>query len=452
MRFDEVIARGGRIDDADPDHGYLPGFGNTHSTEAEEGALPVGRNSPQRPPLGLYAEQLSATAFTAPRARNRRSWLYRILPSVRHGARFEEVGTGRIRTAPCRESDLPFMPLRWHPIPVPTGGRTDFLSGLRTIATCGDAAMQAGMASHVYVADATMENRFFQDADGELLVVPQQNRVRFLTEFGIIVAEPGEIVVIPRGVRFRVELVDGPSRGYLCENYGAALALPERGPLGANGLANERDFLYPAAAYEDRETGCELFVKARGRMFRSVLSHSPLDVVAWHGNCAPCKYDLRRFSPVGSTLFDHPDPSIFTVLTAASDTPGTANVDFVIFPERWLVMEDTFRPPWFHRNVMSEFMGLVHGVYDAKPGGFVPGAMSLHNSLVAHGPDTQAFEAARAKDLEPERLSGTLAFMFETRYALEPTAYASSLDRLDTAYADCWEGLGRRFRPPARAG
>ena len=448
MTSGETLLRGGRIEDADPDFGYLPGFGNHHSTEAEAGALPIGRNSPQRPPLGLYAEVLSGTAFTVPRAANRRSWLYRILPSVRHGQGFEEVDAGRVRTAPCRKSALPAMPLRWHPIPVPSGGRTDFLAGLRTIATGGDAAMQAGIASHVFVADASMDGRYFQDADGELLVVPQQGRLRFLTELGILVAEPGDVVLIPRGVRFRVELPDGPVRGYVCENYGTALTLPERGPIGANGLANERDFLYPAAAYEDVEAECELFLKTRGRMFRAVLPHSPLDVVAWHGNLAPFKYDLRRFSPVGATLFDHPDPSIFTVLTAPSDTPGTANVDFVIFPERWLVMEDTFRPPWFHRNVMSEFMGLVYGVYDAKPGGFVPGGMSLHNALVPHGPDAEAFERASRVALEPEKLAGTLAFMFETRHVLEPTAYASGLDRIDTGYPDCWSALPRNFRPP----
>lgn len=450
----EVHAKGGRIEAADPDFGFgcMPGFGNHHCTEAEDGALPVGRNSPQRPPLGLYAEQLSGAAFTAPRAGTRRTWLYRILPSVKHGRGFEEADAGRVRTAPCRESGLPSMPLRWPPTPIPTGGRTDFLSGLRTIAAGGDAAMQAGMASHVFVADASMDRRYFMDADGELLVVPQQGRVRFLTELGILAAAPGEVVVIPRGVAFRVELADGPVRGYVCENYGAPLTLPERGPIGANGLANERDFLYPAAAYEDVEEGCELYCKTRGRLYRTALPRSPLDVVAWHGNGAPYKYDLRRFSPVGATLFDHPDPSIFTVLTAPSDTPGVANVDFVIFPERWLVMEDSFRPPWFHRNVMSEFMGLVYGVYDAKPGGFAPGGMSLHNPLVAHGPDAEAFERASAKTLEPERLSGTLAFMFETRYALEPTAYASALDRIDTGYPHCWDALEHRFRPPPAGG
>ena len=446
MKIEEHLLRGGLIENADPDYGYMSGFGNTHSTQAEEGALPIGRNSPQQPPLGLYAEQLSGTAFTAPRASNKRSWLYRILPSVKHSAGFEEVDPGNMRTAPCRESELPSMQLRWQPIPIPEQDRVDFLDGLATITTCGDAAMQAGMASHVYAANASMERKFFMNADGEMLIVPQVNEVKFVTEFGILIAEPGEIVVIPKGVRFRVELVSGPVRGYICENYGAALTLPERGPIGANCLANARDFLYPVAAYEDVKQGCALYSKTRGRVFKTTLPQSPLDVVAWHGNYAPYKYDLRRFSPVGATLFDHPDPSIYTVLSSASETQGTANVDFVIFPERWLVMEDSFRPPWYHMNVMSEFMGLIYGVYDAKPGGFVPGGMSLHNALVAHGPDTEAFEKASNKTLEPEKLAGTMAFMFETRYVQEPTAFASNLDLIDTSYPSAWDGLKRNFK------
>ncbi|MEM1099947.1 MAG: homogentisate 1,2-dioxygenase [Pseudomonadota bacterium] len=446
-KIEEHILKGGEIKDAAPDYGYLSGFGNTHSTQAEEGALPIGRNSPQRPALGLYAEQLSGTAFTAPRAENKRSWLYRILPSVKHGRGFEEVPMGNLRTAPARESDLPSMQLRWQPLPIPEAP-TDFLDGLATITTSGDAAMQAGIASHVYVANEDMGHRAFMNADGEMLIVPQENPARFVTEFGILIAEPGEIVVIPKGVRFRVELVAGPIRGYICENYGQAFVLPERGPIGANCLANARDFLSPVAAYEDFETEHHLYCKTGGRLFRTVLQQSPFDVVAWHGNYAPYKYDLRRFAPMGATLFDHPDPSIFTVLTSPSETLGTANCDFVIFPDRWLVMEDSFRPPWYHMNVMSEFMGLIYGVYDAKPEGFKPGGMSLHNALVAHGPDADAFEAASTKELAPEKLSGTMAFMFETRYVQNPTAYASNLDLIDTAYPDVWDGLERTFRKP----
>jgi homogentisate 1,2-dioxygenase len=429
---------------------YRSGFLNTHETEALEGALPVGRNSPQRAPYGLYAEQLSGTAFTAPRAANRRTWFYRIRPSVKHGTGFRQVDPGLIRTAPCRdECDLPIGQLRWHPVAIPDQP-LDFLSGLRTIATCGDVFSQIGMASHVYVANASMRNRYLYNADGEMLIVPQQNAIRAVTECGILDVGPGEICLIPKGLKFRIDLPAGPARGFVCENYGAFFTLPERGPIGANCLANARDFLYPVAAYEDVELPCELYVKAGGKLYRTDIGHSPLDVVAWHGNYAPCKYDLRRFSPVGATLFDHPDPSIYTVLTAPSDTPGTANVDFVIFPERWLVMEDSFRPPWYHMNVMSEFMGLIYGVYDAKPGGFVPGGMSLHNALLAHGPDTEAFEKASHAPQEPHRLSGTMAFMFETRYPLSPTGYASSLDMLDRGYPDCWDGLKKNFDPAKR--
>lgn len=448
MTRQEHIFSGGQVKNADPDFGYLPGFGNTHSTQAASGALPISRNSPQQPPLGLYAEQLSGTAFTAPRADNKRSWLYRILPSVKHGTGFQEVDRGLIRTGPCRESNLPAQQLRWQPIDIPEDGAVDFLMGLRTIATCGNAAAQTGLAAHVFVANASMGRKYFHNADGELLIVPQHNTMKLVTEMGIIVAAPGDIVVIPRGIKFKVDLVDGPIRGYVCENYGVALTLPERGPIGANCLANARDFLYPAAAYEDIRETCTLYLKAQGRLFRTTLEQSPLDVVAWHGNYAPYKYDLRRFSPVGATLFDHPDPSIFTVLSAPSDIPGTANVDFVIFPERWLVMEDSFRPPWYHMNVMSEFMGLIYGVYDAKPGGFVPGGMSLHNALVAHGPDTEAFARGSTKVLEPEKLDGTMAFMFETRYILDPTDYAANLDTIDASYPDCWDGLERTFRAP----
>ena len=427
--------------------GYMTGFENSFATEALPNALPIGRNSPQKAPLGLYAEQLSGSAFTAPRALNKRTWFYRVRPSVKHGRGFKRVPGGLIRAAPCREeSDLPIGQMRWRPIDVPDE-RTDFLGGLRTIATCGDVHLQVGMASYVYVANASMDHRYFYNADGEMLLVPQQNVIRVFTECGLIDAEPGEIVLIPKGMKFKVDLPNGPARGYVCENYGAYFTLPERGPIGANCLANDRDFLTPVAAFEDNEEDCELYVKSLGALYVTELNQSPLDVVAWHGNFVPCKYDLRRFSPVGSVLFDHPDPSIYTVLTSASDTAGTANVDFVIFPERWIVMEKSFRPPWYHMNVMSEFMGLIYGIYDAKPQGSVPGGMSLHNALVPHGPDAEAFERASTRELEPEKLSDTMAFMFETRYPLCPTAYASKLELLDGRYPDAWNGLRKMFKP-----
>src|SRR3984957_12318182 len=424
--------------------GYMSGFGNSFETEALPGALPIGRNSPQRCAYGLYAEQLSGSPFTAPRGSNERSWLYRIRPSVRHSGRYAKVDVRLWRTAPCHEVELPIAQLRWDPAPIPKEDMT-FLQGVQTMTTAGDANTQAGMAAHVYLITQSMVDQHFYNADGEMMFVLQQGTLRFGTEFGRIDAEPGEIVVIPRGVKFRVEITGGPARAYVCENYGGAFMLPDRGPIGANCLANARDFLTPIAAYEDVQEASTLFMKWGGELYASEIEQSPLDVVAWHGNYAPYKYDLRRFSPVGALLFDHPDPSIFTVLTAPSETPGTANVDFLIFPERWAVAEDTFRPPWYHRNLMSEFMGLVYGVYDAKPEGFVPGGISLHNCMLAHGPDEQAFEAASTGELKPVRLANTMAFMFETKDPQRLTAYAAEAKERQDDYVDCWQGLRKHF-------
>jgi homogentisate 1,2-dioxygenase len=429
------------------DRGYMTGFGNGFETEALPGALPVGRNSPQRCPYGLYAEQISGSPFTAPRTTNERTWLYRIRPTVKHWGRFAKADIGLWRTAPCAEYEMPIAPLRWSPIPLP-GESLSFIQGMRTITTGGDAGAHAGMGAHVYLATRSMQDEYFYNADGEMLIVPQQGRLHVRTEFGDIDAGPGEIIVIPRGVKISVELPDGTARGYVCENHGGALALPERGPIGANCLANQRDFMIPHAAYEDRDGACAMYVKWGGSLWATELAHSPLDVVAWHGNYAPYKYDLRRFSPVGPVLFDHADPSIFTVLTSPSETPGTANIDFVLFSDRWLVAENTFRPPWYHMNVMSEFMGLVYGVYDAKTGGgFSPGGMSLHNTMLPHGPDMAAFEGASNAALKPHRLEGTLAFMFESRFPQRVTAYAAGLAELQQDYMDCWGDLKKHFDP-----
>lgn len=424
---------------------YQVGFGNDFASEALPGALPKGRNSPQKPAYGLYTEKFSGTAFTAPRAHNFRSWFYRIRPSVVQG-RFEQIGTGLIRTSPNNEEATSPNALRWSPLPVPKEP-CDFLDGLVTMATNGDAHAQTGIGIHVYRANRSMQDRFFYNSDGELLLVPELGAITIRTECGVLQVSPGYIAVIPRGMKFCVELDGKEARGYVCENYGAKLGLPERGPIGSDGLANGRDFQTPVAAYEDREGDFELVTKLDGRLFACRIDHSPLDIVAWHGNLAPYRYDLRTFNTIGSISFDHPDPSIFTVLTSQSDTPGTANVDFVIFPPRWLVMEDTFRPPWFHRNVMSEYMGLIYGDYDAKTGGgFVPGGGSLHNCMSPHGPDASAFEAASRSKLEPQKLDDTMAFMFESRYLIRPTAFALSSPALQKDYLDCWKGLKKHFR------
>ena len=429
---------------------YMSGFGNTFETEALAGALPVGRNSPQRVNYGLYAEQLSGSAFTAPHGLNRRSWLYRIRPSVKHSGRFKPTDPGLLRTAPNRvESDLPVAPLRWGPIDLPSQPLT-FINGLRTITTTGDAETYAGMAAHVVLVTEPMIDSYFQNADGDFLIVAQQGKLRFRTELGILEIEPGEICVLPRGLIFCVELPDGPARAYICENYGLPFTLPERGPIGANGLANERDFLAPVAAWEDVERPSRLYLKWGGTLYQTEIGQSPLDVVAWHGNYTPYKYDLHRFAPIGSLLTDHPDPSIFTVLTSPSGLAGIANVDFAIFPDRWAVAENTFRPPWYHRNIMSEFMGLIQGVYDAKPTGFTPGGMSLHNMMLPHGPDAEAFDRASKAELMPVKMSGTFAFMFETRWPQRVTKYAAELPTRQEDYSDCWASLKKSFDPNRR--
>jgi homogentisate 1,2-dioxygenase len=425
--------------------GYMPGFGNDFETEALPGALPVGQNSPQRCAYGLYAEQLSGSPFTAPRGSNERSWLYRIRPSVRHTGRFGTIDLPYWKTAPSiQQHDRSIGQYRWSPVPIPQEKLT-FVAGVRTMTTAGDVNTQTGMSTSLYFVTEAMVDNYFYNADGELLIVPQEGSLAFFTEFGRIAIAPGEICVIPRGVKFRVDLVDGPARGYMCENYGAKFALPNRGPIGANCLANPRDFKTPVAAFEDREATCRLTVKWCGRFYACEIGHSPLDVVAWHGNYAPYKYDLRSFAPVGAILFDHPDPSIFSVVTAPSGEQGTANIDFVIFPERWQVAEHSFRPPWYHMNIMSEFMGLIYGQYDAKPHGFAPGGMSLHNCMLPHGPDAQAYARASEAKLGPEKLTNTLAFMFETRFPQHPTDYAATLETLQDDYADCWSKLGKRF-------
>ncbi len=432
---------------ADAQH-FLSGFANEFASEALPGALPTGQNSPQRCAYGLYAEQISGTAFTVPRAASRRSWLYRIRPAVTHRP-FAPLPHARLDEVPPSAPVSPNQ-MRWDPLAIPDIA-TDFVAGLVPMAQNGSPRSQSGCTAYLYAANQSMQSRFFYDADGELLIVPQQGALLIDTELGRLHIGPEEIAVIPRGVRFRVALPDGTARGYLCENYGAAFRLPDLGPIGANGLANARDFLTPRARYEDLEQPCELVAKFAGRLWHAQMDHSPLDVVAWHGNHAPYQYDLRRFNTLGSISFDHPDPSIFLVLHSPSDTPGSGNVDFVVFPPRWLAAEHTFRPPWFHRNVASEFMGLIRGVYDAKSEGFVPGGSSLHNCMSGHGPDATTFAKASVADTTtPHRIADTMAFMFESRYVFEPTAAAcSGTPALQPDYMSHWLGLEKRFDPGA---
>ncbi len=428
---------------------YQSGFGNHFSSEALPGALPEGQNSPQIVPYGLIAELVSGSAFTAKRHENLRTWLYRIRPSVIHGE-FKRVAAAKWQSAPQQEPAVPAAQLRWNPMDYASPSE-DFIDSLTTFASNGDAAMRYGSAVHLYAATRSMEKGFFLNIDGDLLIVPQEGRLEIRTELGVIDLEPCEIAVVPRGIKFQVNLPDGKARGYILENYGAPFVLPYLGPIGSSGLANSRDFESPVAAYEDLNGTFFLRCRFAGNLFQAELGHSPLDVVAWHGNYAPYKYDLRKFMTINTVSFDHPDPSIFTVLTSPGEGEGRANVDFVIFPPRWMVAQNTFRPPYFHRNLMSEYMGLIHGVYDAKPaGGFEPGGGSLHNCMLPHGPEAKAYEGGIKEELKPHYLDKTLAFMFESAYLYRPTQQALGGGLLQTDYADCWQGIPKHFDPKKR--
>ena len=423
----------------------MPGFGNDFETESLEGALPEGQNSPQRCNYGLYGEQLSGTTFTAPQAQNERTWCYRIRPSVKHANRYEKIQNPYWISAPNIDQDIVSLgQYRWDPVPH-SDLSLNWINGMRTMTTAGDVNTQVGMAAHIYLVNTSMVDDYFYSADSELLVVPQEGSLRFHTELGIIDLEPKEIGILPRGLLYRVEVTNGPCRGFVCENYGQKFEMPNRGPIGANCLANRRDFKTPVAAFEDRETPSTVTIKWCGQFHKTKIEHSPLDVVAWHGNYAPCKYNLKNFCPVGSILFDHPDPSIYTVLSAPSGILGTANIDFVLFRERWQVAENTFRPPWYHKNVMSELMGNIYGQYEAKPEGFVPGGTSLHNMMLPHGPDNDAFERASNSELKPTKMENTMSFMFETRFPQHLTNFAAKLAPLQDNYIDCWQDITKKF-------
>ena len=424
---------------------YMPGFGNDFETEALPDALPQGQNSPQKCNYGLYGEQLSGTAFTAPSHQNERTWCYRIRPSVKHSNRYKKIDLPYWKTAPNVDPDVVSLgQYRWDPIANSKKNLT-WLNGMRTMTTAGDVNIQTGMASHIYLVNTSMENTYFYSADSELLIVPQEGTLRFTTELGILEIKPEEIAIIPRGLLYRVDLIEGPARGFVCENYGQKFTLPSRGPIGANCLANRRDFKTPIAAFEDRECSSKVVIKWCGQFHETEIGHSPLDVVAWHGNYAPCKYNLNTFCPIGAVLFDHPDPSLYSVLTAPSEVEGSSNIDFVLFRDRWNVAENTFRPPWYHKNIMSELMGNICGQYDAKPKGFIPGGMSLHNMMLPHGPDKIAFEHASNSELTPKKLEKTMSFMFETRFPQHLTSFAATEAPLQDDYINCWDDLEKKF-------
>ncbi len=433
-----------------PELQYQSGFGNEFASEAEPGALPRDQNAPQRAPLGLYVEELNGTSFTAPRGVSRSTWTYRIRPSTMHKP-FGQIDSRLIRSGPFNEVPPTPNQLRWRPLPVPEVP-TDFVEGIVTLGGNGDPAWQSGAAIHAYVANTSMRNRFFYDADGELLIVLQLGRLRLHTELGVLDVAPGEVCVIPRGIKFRVELMDDSARGYICENYGQHFRLPELGPIGTAGLANSRDFLSPVAAYEDREGDFRVIAKYGGGLWEAEIDHSPLDIVAWRGNYVPYKYDLRRFQCINTVTYDHPDPSIFCVLASPTAVPGTANVELGCIPPRWTVAEHTFRPPPFHRNVASEFVGLVYGSYIGKAEGFEPGTASLHNCMSGHGPDAEAYERGRNAELGPMYLDDTMTFVFETQLPVRPTRFALETELLERDYYTHWLSLKKHFTAAAPVG
>lgn len=429
---------------------YISGFGSEFKSEDPRcpQSLPKGQNSPQKCPYGLYAEQLSGTAFTAPRLENKRSWFYRIRPSIGHDP-FKPFMNSNV-TCNWNEQEPDPNQMRWMPFDLPTlNNKKDFVEGLNTICGSGEVKGKNGVAIHIYVCNVSMNNRAFYNADGDFLIVPQMGTLKITTEFGKLHVKPNEIAVIQQGMRFSVD-IDEPSRGYILEVFGRHFCLPELGPIGANGLANPRDFLTPVAWYEDNDVQYEIVGKYQGKLFICEQDHSPFDVVAWFGNYVPYKYDLTNFMVINSVSFDHCDPSIFTVLTCQSDIKGTAIADFVIFPPRWSVQEHTFRPPYYHRNCMAEFMGLIYGKYEAKAEGFKAGGATLHSNMTPHGPDAQCFEQAFNEELKPKKVAEeTMAFMFETCLELAVTEWgATTCQKLDMEYYKCWKNIKKCFTGP----
>ena len=434
---------------------YLHGFANHFESEALAGALPKAQNSPQHAPLGLYAEQINGSAFTSPRHQNLKTWMYKIKPSVIQG-KFQEVGHGTWLSDTHKGKVIKTPEaLRFHPYPEATPAKKiNFIDSFYTYAINGAPELRTGAAIHLFAFNQSMMNEFFYNADAEMMIVPESGSFLVHTELGTLVVEPHFIAVIPRGIKFRVELDSNQThaRGYVCENFGAPFQLPELGPIGANGLANARDFEIPVARFEEVNASSAsspllLFARYQGSLWRAELGESPLNTVAWHGNYVPYRYDLRKFNTIGTVSFDHPDPSIFTVLTSPSAITGTANLDFVIFPPRWMVAEHTFRPPYYHRNSMNEFMGLITGHYDAKATGFRPGGASIHNCMTGHGPDTEGFLKASAQELKPDRYQNTMAIMFESQYAFFPTEQVMKNEKLlEANYTECWQALPKLFK------
>ena len=426
---------------------YQNGFGNVLESETIPGTLPQGRNNPKT--ISLYTEQLSGSAFTQPRNLNLHTWLYRTQPSVVHNAQNpfqygDFFGGGEDPTQGVLDPNA----MRWSPFLSDDDASSShtFATGMHLLGSSGDPTTKSGLAIYVYLCRQDMKDSYMYNSDGDFLIVPQEGTLDVSTELGRLSVKPREIAVIPRGIVFSV---NGNGRGYVLEIYKGHFVLPELGPIGSNGLANARDVQYPVAWTEapfSKGTPATLYNKFGSRLWHKSITTTPFNVVAWHGNYLPFKYDLKNFCAVNSVTYDHLDPSIYTVLTCAGDEPGTALCDFVIFPPRWMSTDsNTFRPPWFHRNTMTEFMGLIQGGYDAKKG-FEAGGASLHSCMTPHGPDAVTYDKAVADPCDkPTYFSGGLAFMFETSHMLRLSKYALDHACRDVDYSKCWEQLPDRF-------
>ncbi|HEY3498273.1 MAG TPA: homogentisate 1,2-dioxygenase, partial [Polyangiaceae bacterium] len=428
------------------------GFGNVHASEALPGALPHDRNTPRVGPYRLYPELTSGTAFTAERAENFRTWTYRIRPAAQQGL-LEPLAHATFRDDFEDEPPEPNL-TGFSPLPLPSAA-CDFVDGLVTIGGAGSARLRRGYAVHLYAANRNMEERAFYDADGELLLLPELGALRILTELGVLDVRPGEVALLPRGLRFSVALREAAARGYVAEVFGRHFRLPERGPIGSNGLAEARHFRTPAAWHEDRlAPGYRIAAKLGGALYEARQDHSPFDVVAWHGNHCPYVYDLALFTPAGYTRVDHPDPSIHTVLSAPLDERGTHSLDLVVFPPRWDATEGTFRPPYFHRNATTEINGIVREV--SSPGSmFVPGCLFLTPSMTPHGPVAagveRAFSLSDAEADKPHRYSENACwFQFETALPFSLTPWARNAPHRLHDWHSKWGSYRSYFDPGSK--
>ncbi|GLI78307.1 hypothetical protein PoHVEF18_006618 [Penicillium ochrochloron] len=396
---------------------YLNGFNGYHQSEAAEGVIPLVINIPQKSKYGLHTERISGSSFTAPRKDSKQTWLYRLLPSTCHED-FSLLENHPFNLKNVLNSKYQYSPNRSTWAPAQIAKEADFLTGLQLIGGAGNPTMKEGLAYYAFTAGKSMpSNQAFYSADGDFLLAPQKGTLDIRTEMGYLRVRSNEICVVPRGIRFHVSLPAGPVRGFALELFEGHFELPELGPIGSTGLANIRDFEIPTASFDNSNVDTEIIAKFAGQVHRTVHRGSIFNVAGWSGTYYPFKYDLGKFNTIGSVSYDHTDPSIFTVLTAPSSVPGEAVVDVAVFGPRWLVMEKSYRPPYFHRNTMSEFAFVIKGGFDVTP---LPpqleGLFLLSNTMCAHGADPESWKQATEKELVPEKIPpGNLGMMFESK-------------------------------------